>query len=185
MNEQEFLTGNDKKSQQIYWSNLTPQCVRNVKTIIEHIEYEDFDRELAEVGTWKADDGEFKAVKADDNFYGVGWERKGSRGKFSGGEDNLMGWHDLVWPKKPENDPLLVLQDTGKGENPRPVRMQLKDGEEGTKKKKKPAAKPKLGQSKRGRLVGGQPGTWGFWTAPEDRNLRDWILSAQGDGFGA
>jgi hypothetical protein len=183
------LTGNEKKSQQIAWKNLSAQCVRNVKAIIEHIEYEDFDRELAEVETWEVEDEELKAVKADDNFYGVGWELRGSRGQFSGTEDDLMYWHDKVWPKKMEADPRLVLMEVEPSKDQLPTRMQLKDGDEGVKlknkKKKKPAMKPKLGQARRGMFAGGQPGLWGFWTQPDDRHLRDWVLSSQGDAYGA
>jgi hypothetical protein len=186
--DEDFLTGNDKKSQQIAWENLSVQCVRNIRAMIEHVEYEEFAKELAEVNTWKAEDEDFRAVKADDNFYGVNWERKGCRGRFDWcDEDDLMYWHDQVWGKKQDADPEDVYQDI-EGENPRPVRMQLKDGDEGVKlknkKKKKAAAKPKLGQSKRGMLVGGHPGPWTFWTEPEEQHLRNVVLSAQGDAFG-
>lgn len=183
------MTGNEKKSQQIAWDNLSAQCVRNVKAIIEHIRYEDFDKELAEMETWKAEDEELKAVKADDNFYGVGWELRGSRGQFSGTEDDLVYWHDQVWPKKPEADPGLVLREAEPCEDQLPTRMQLKDVDEGVKlknkKKEKPATKPKLGQARRGMLAGGQAGPWGFWTQPDDRHLRDCVLSSQGDAYEA
>jgi len=131
-------------------------------------------------------DDQFQPVKSTDNFYGVAWSLRGSRGPFSGRKDwkgkeyYMMNYHNQVWPKKAEPaDPVLVL-----GEDEVLARMQLKDGDEKAKGKgKKKSTKPKLGQAKRGVLVGGEPGPWTFWT--EDRHLRDWVLSAQGDAFGS
>lgn len=157
---------------------------------MEYIEYKDFERELAEVETWNTDDKDagYQLIKTDDNYFGIGWELRGSRGQFEGlREEDMMYWRRELYPQRPVEVPAVIPR---KGKGALPVRIQLKDVEEGVKLKnqkgkKKVAARPKLGQARRGALAGEQPGPWGFWTQPEDRHLRDWVLSSQGDAFGA
>lgn len=92
----------------------------------------------------------------------------------------MKAYHREVYPKREVGELRLVLG--ARGEDGRregeevdegPARMQLKDEIKGIQRKV-------LGR-KPGLLVGGEPGSWGFWVQYEDKHLRDWVLAAQGE----
>ncbi|TLD32646.1 hypothetical protein E2P81_ATG05622 [Venturia nashicola] len=184
--EWDFLTGIDKKSQQINWDGLSNLALRNIKALLEVLDYEDFADEMDEANDYanpphSTSTEEYKLVKRRDNYWGIGWSFRGSTGKFSDlTEDESDAYHRELYPERDRANPALVLGimgDDGRraGEEvyeEGPVRMQLKDEIKG--------ANSVLGR-KPGLLKGGEPGTWPFWVADGDQHLRDWVLVAQGD----
>ncbi|KAE9987471.1 hypothetical protein EG327_003828 [Venturia inaequalis] len=181
----EFLTGVDKKSQQVNWDGLSSQALVNMRAMIEVIEFEDFEEEMAEANEYanpphSTSPSTFKVVKRSDNYWGIGWSFRDSTGKFEGlTEDEMEAYHRELYPKRNPVDPKLVLGVMGEdgrraGEEvyEGPARMQLKDEIKGSKR---------VLERKPGLLRGGEPGTWPFWVADEDKHLRDWVLTAQGE----
>ncbi|QDS71959.1 hypothetical protein FKW77_001099 [Venturia effusa] len=182
----EFLTGSDKKSQQVSWDNLSNLALRNMKAIIDVIEYEDFEAEVAEANEYRLPSSpseEHKVVKRDDNYWGMGWSFRGSTGKFEDlTEAEMLAYHRQVHPKSAPLDPKLVLgpmgedgrrEDEDEDEEQTTPPMQLRDNIKGI-------ARRVVGR-KPGLLKGGEPGAWSFWVQDEDKHLRDWVLAAQNE----